>query len=120
MGKNGCGKSTLLKAVENELTTDGRKRYITPERGGVLIYQPNVEQNLTSDVNWLGASRRANQFNQFREQSVVQFRRLELNVYRGAEARGEVADFGVNVQRLNGLLDNIELRNVDSTFKFLF
>jgi energy-coupling factor transporter ATP-binding protein EcfA2 len=118
LGKNGCGKSTLLKAVENGLATDGHKRYITPERGGVLIYQPNVEQNLTSDVNWLGSSRRANQFNQFREQSVVQFRRLELNVYRGAEARGEVANFGANVERLNGLLDNIELRNVDSTFKF--
>ncbi|HEY5342689.1 MAG TPA: AAA family ATPase [Solirubrobacteraceae bacterium] len=118
LGKNGCGKSTLLKAVENGLTTDGHKRYITPERGGVLIYQPNVEQNLTENVNWLENTRRNNQFNQFREQSVVQFRRLELNVYRGAESRGEVANFGVNVERLNGLLDNIELRNVDSTFKF--
>jgi energy-coupling factor transporter ATP-binding protein EcfA2 len=118
LGKNGCGKSTLLKAVENELTTDGRKRYITPERGGVLSYQPNVEQNLTENESWLGNSRRNNQFNQFREQSVVQFRRLELNVYRDAEAQGEVANFGANVERLNGLLDNIELRNVDSTFKF--
>jgi predicted ATPase len=118
LGKNGCGKSTLLKAVEDGLTTDGRKRYITPERGGVLSYEPNVEQNLTSNEQWLGVTRRANQFNQFREQSVVQFRRLELNVYRGAETRGEVANFGANVHRLNGLLDNIELRNVDSMFKF--
>ena len=118
LGKNGCGKSTLLKAIDAGLTTDGHKRYITPERGGVLSYQPNVEQNVTSNVNWLGTSRRANQFNQFREQSVVQFRRLELNVYRGAEARGEIANFGANIERLNGLLDNIELRSVDSTFKF--
>jgi ABC-type branched-subunit amino acid transport system ATPase component len=118
LGKNGCGKSTLLKAVENGLTTDGHKRYITPERGGVLTYQPNVEQNFTENENWLGNSRRNNQFNQFREQSVVQFRRLELNVYRGAEARGEVANFGANVERLNELLDNIELRSVDSMFKF--
>ncbi len=81
LGKNGCGKSTLLKSVENGLTTDGHKRYITPERGGVLVYQPNVEQNISSDANWLGASRRANQFSQFREQSVVQFRRLELRAY---------------------------------------
>jgi energy-coupling factor transporter ATP-binding protein EcfA2 len=118
LGKNGCGKSTLLKTVESGFTTDGHKRYITPERGGVLVYQPSVEQNLTSDANWIDTSRRANQFNQFREQSVVQFRRLELNVYRGAESRGEVANFGANVERLNSLLDNIELRNIDSTFKF--
>jgi ATPase subunit of ABC transporter with duplicated ATPase domains len=73
LGKNGCGKSTLLKAVENGLTTGGRKRYITPERGGVLTYQPSVEQNLTSNVNWLGESCRANQFNQFREQASCSF-----------------------------------------------
>jgi ABC-type cobalamin/Fe3+-siderophores transport system ATPase subunit len=39
LGKNGCGKSTLLKAFEQALRTEGDKKYITPERGGVLTYE---------------------------------------------------------------------------------
>jgi ABC-type phosphate transport system ATPase subunit len=85
LGKNGCGKSTLLKAVERTLDADGFKKYITPERGGVLIYEPNVEQNLNSNAGWLGELRRQNQFPQFRQQSIVQFRRLELAVLRASE-----------------------------------
>jgi len=31
LGKNGSGKSTLLKIVEQNLETDGQKKYVTPE-----------------------------------------------------------------------------------------
>lgn len=117
LGKNGCGKSTLLKAVEAALPTEGRKKYITPERGGVLNYQPNIELNLSSDLQWLGNTRRVNQLPEFRQQSVAQFRRLELNVFRAKEAAHEVADFQPYIDRLNVLLDNIEVRRVDPTFK---
>jgi energy-coupling factor transporter ATP-binding protein EcfA2 len=117
LGKNGCGKSTLLKAVETSITTDGRKKYITPERGGTLNYEPNIELSLSSDLQWLGNTRRVNQLAQFRQQSVAQFRRLELNVFRASEAKREVANFQPYIDRLNVLLDNIEVRRVDPTFK---
>lgn len=60
LGKNGSGKSTLLKRFEHELTGDdvGTKKYITPERGGTLSYQANVEQNHSTGPTWLSESRR--------------------------------------------------------------
>lgn len=115
LGKNGSGKSTLLKVVEQNLETPGEKRYVTPERGGTLTYEAGIEHNLTTDVNWLRSSRRVNQFTQFRQQSMAQFRRLELAVFRGSE-RTAVADFQPYVDRLNGLLDNIEIQRNETTF----
>ena len=87
LGKNGCGKSTLLKAIESQLSNqDGWKTtYITPERGGVLIHQPNIEQNITSNIQWLASTRRANQFTQFREQTLSQYRKLERRIQSDLE-----------------------------------
>lgn len=44
LGKNGCGKSTLLKAIENQSSgaNIGKKKYVTPERGGALIYEAGI------------------------------------------------------------------------------
>ena len=119
LGKNGCGKSTLLKDVERGLTDPnvGRKKYVTPERGGVLVYEPNVDNNMSSNANWLEKSRRVNQFGQFREQSVAQFRKLEVGTYRASEAAGQVAAFQPTVDRMNTLLDNVEVRRDEMTFK---
>jgi len=46
IGKNGCGKSSLLRALEQTLarTPDWFVKYITPERGGPLTYDANIEQ----------------------------------------------------------------------------
>lgn len=73
LGKNGCGKSTLLKSIEGHLDRAewGNTKYITPERGGSLIYEAGIEQNILTNLNWLPESRRKNQFNQFRQQSVI-------------------------------------------------
>ncbi len=119
MGKNGCGKSTLLKNVEQGLQSEdiGRKRYVTPERGGVLVYEPNVDNNMSSNARWLEQSRRVNQFNQFREQSMAQFRKLEVGTFRASEAAGQVAAFQPIVDRMNALLDNVEVRRDEMTFK---
>jgi len=114
LGKNGSGKSTLLKAVEAALNSDGQKKYITPERGGALDYEPHIEQSLTSNLQWLSETRRVNQFGQFRQQSVAQFRRLELAVFRASEKKG-IANFDPYIERLNSLLDHIEVRRVDPT-----
>lgn len=119
LGKNGCGKSTLLKQADSQLASAdiGKKKYVTPERGGVLTYEAGIDQNITANLTWLAESRRVNQFAQFKQQSAVQFRRLELLVLREAEAKAAVADFAPYVEKLNTLLDNIELRRIDPTFK---
>ncbi len=63
LGKNGCGKSTLLKALDQHLSGAelGRKKYVTPERGGVLVYEAGIEQNIISNPTWIAETRRVNQ-----------------------------------------------------------
>jgi predicted ATPase len=112
LGKNGCGKSTLLKLFDTHLMGEevGLVKYITPERGGLLMYQPGIEQSITSDKNWMPQTRRVNQLDQFRQQSMAQYRRLESLIHREFEDRGEPANFALYLEQLNGLLDNIRLR----------
>jgi ATPase subunit of ABC transporter with duplicated ATPase domains len=124
VGKNGCGKSTVLKQVEHALSGDtnfGRVRYITPERGGRLHYEPNVEQTILNEANWLSNSRRANQFTQFREQSMVQYRKLELLCLREIESTPSLRQdpgytFDTTISKINSLLDNVEIRREESDF----
>lgn len=121
LGKNGCGKSTVLRQVETSIPADsaewGVKRYVTPERGGALIYQANVEQQINNDQSNLRQTRLVNQYSQFREQSVVQFRKLELKVLRDLEAQTRTEGFQPQVDQINRLLDNIEIRRSDTSFK---
>lgn len=83
IGKNGAGKSTLLRA----LNAGARPhiKYVSPERGGTLKYDPNVDNNISSNVNWLKDTRQTNRFEQFRQQSAAQFRNLETAVLREIE-----------------------------------
>lgn len=112
LGKNGCGKSTLLKLFDTNVVGEdvGLVKYITPERGGLLTYQPGIEQSITSNKNWMAETRRVNQLDQFRQQSMAQYRRLESLIHREFEDRGEPANFALYLEQLNGLLDNIRLR----------
>jgi energy-coupling factor transporter ATP-binding protein EcfA2 len=118
LGKNGAGKSTILKACEAGVDPSqvATKRYVTPERGGALVYEGNVEQTMMQNPTWMADTRRVNQFERFRQQSIAQFRRLELLVLRQSELAREVADFNGFITRLNSLLDNIELRRDEATF----
>jgi predicted ATPase len=123
LGKNGCGKSTMLRQVEAQLSNDsayGKTKYLTPERGGALIYEAGVEQSLSNNINWLSGQRRRNQANNFRQQSVAQYRKLETLVLREIESsrRGEIDyTFAVYINKINSLLDNIEIKRNDTTFK---
>lgn len=59
LGKNGCGKSHLLKRLEQALVGKadiGALRYISPERAGMLQYEPGVEQALTSSPSSMAAA----------------------------------------------------------------
>jgi len=124
LGKNGCGKSTMLRLVVQGLLGQsqvyGKTKYITPERGGSLIYEAGIEQALTNDINWLSGQRRGNQTSNFRQQSVAQYKKLEILVLR--EIENEKRDdknykFDLYVNKINSLLDNIEIKRHDAAFK---
>lgn len=124
LGKNGCGKSSALKALEQQLRGQahvGAVRYITPERGGQLQYEPGIEHNITSNINWLSDTRRVNRFEQFRQQSVAQFRKLEILSLREIEADKALREnldytFDSIVLKINSLLDNVEIKRADAGF----
>lgn len=128
LGKNGCGKSTLLRELEHELQRDvsfsGHVRYLSPERGGELKYDPSMERNVASSDTWLDEYRRKNQAVKFRQQSVIQYRKLELLVLREIEQNEELrADpeytFEKTIDRINSLLDNIKIVRADSDFQIV-
>lgn len=116
LGKNGCGKSTLLKTLDSSLEADeaySKVQYITPERGGALIYDSSVEQNTNSSPEWLNQSRRVNQFQLFKNQTVIQYRVLETQVLREFERAHEAGEtpkgFNDTVDLINSLLDNVQI-----------
>lgn len=121
LGKNGSGKSTMLRQVEQGLSSQslayGKSKYITPERGGALVYMSGIEDNISRDVNWLAGDRRKNQTAYFRQQTVSQYKKLELLVLREFEQDQNRGKFDPYIAKVNSLLDNIEVRRADTTFK---
>jgi len=125
LGKNGYGKSTALKAFEQSFRGQeeiGAVKYITPERGGKLQYEPDIEHSITNNVNWLYDTRRVNRFERFRQQSVAQFRKLELLALREIEKDANLRanldyTFDSVVEKINALLENVEVRRSDAGFK---
>lgn len=118
LGKNGCGKSTLLRKVEMHLTQEQQdvkhSRYLIPERGGLLNYEAGIEQNIANDVNHISTTRRRNQLNNFRQQSVVQYRKLKDIVLEAIERNRDdkinYPAFDTYITKINSLLDNVEIR----------
>lgn len=128
LGKNGCGKSYLLKQLDQHLVGRpgmGKIRYLSPERGGLLRFQWDIEQNIENDQNWITGERRRNQASNFRQQSVTLFRRLQNLVLHEIEREhtrpGYVPrTFDTTVEKLNTLLDRVKLkREIDKAFKIL-
>ncbi len=124
LGKNGCGKSHVLKATERTILrrgNNGAVKYLSPERGGVLLYNPNIDNNINQSSHWLSETRRKNQAGNFKEQSAVQFRKLELITLRAIlDDPVKRADlkltFNSTIEIINKLLDHVEIRNGDSSF----
>lgn len=121
LGKNGCGKSFLLKLTEQQIRNRpdmGQVRYISPERGGVLSYEPGIDQQIGNNPNWLVNSRRQNQTSNFRQQSASLFRRLELLFLRKFEKEHSLVgyvpqSFDLVIDQLNTLLDRVKLERHD-------
>lgn len=112
IGKNGAGKSTLLRALN--AATRPHFKYISPERGGTLKYDPNVDNSISVSVDWLKNTRQTNRFEQFRQQSAAQFRSLETAVLREIEKVPEKrADasytFDTILGQINDLLPAIKM-----------
>ena len=116
LGKNGSGKSTLLKRVEQRLTTQnvGEVNYVTPERGGALRYEAGVEQNVITGGDWSKDQKRTNQWSQFKNYSVAQYRRLETLSLREIESNHEIRGnfaltFDTTIGKINSLLTNVKV-----------
>jgi predicted ATP-dependent endonuclease of OLD family len=117
LGKNGCGKSFMMKQIEaiiGKRPEYGLVRYISPERGGNLVYEPGIDQAMAQNTEWIRDARRSNQSANFRQQSATLFRRLELLVLREIETEhtkdGYVPRrFQDTIDKINVLLDRVRL-----------
>lgn len=117
LGKNGSGKSTLLREFEQNrktLPNLGTARYITPERGGLLTYEGGIETSLARNPTWGDEVRRNNRFDNFRQTSVSEFRRLETLVLRKIEKDTSIRQdmnfsFDATLTSINELLDHVEI-----------
>jgi len=119
LGKNGAGKSTLLRKLDINGTLN--TKYISPERGGSLKYDPNVDSSMSQNANWLTSTRRKNQAGNFRQQSTAQFRNLELMILREIEqdnTKRQDLDykFDTTLEKINNLLPAINLIRTDIGF----
>jgi hypothetical protein len=106
----------LLRRLDEKLGGNAEwfVRYITPERGGSLAYNAGVDQNVLGTGTWLGDTRRTNRFEQFREQTVSQYRTLELAVLRETENDEKLHNdhaykFQTVVDQINSLLPLVRL-----------
>lgn len=110
LGKNGSGKSRLLRGLDNYNFSDEHSlntKYITPERGGSLKHDPNLERSISRDERWLPRQLRTNQYTQFKEQSVLQYRKLEKLVLREMESNLEKKMTIIRSQSLIGSVINL-------------
>lgn len=76
LGKNGSGKSSVLRECSERFIEGYLIKYITPQRGGTLIFEVSTEQNVRLNADWLDSMRRRNSENNFKNQTIVQFKRL--------------------------------------------
>ncbi|WP_321389256.1 AAA family ATPase [Emcibacter sp.] len=120
LGKNGAGKSSLLREIDAFHATN--TKYISPERGGTLKYDPNVDNNMFRNENWIIEDRRKNRTEQFRQQSTAQFRNLEVMVLREIEANEKLRNdlsykFDTTLKKINDLLPKVSLQRADRGFE---
>lgn len=110
--KNWCWKSTLLREIETGLREDssnGLITYISPERWWILRYDSGVENAISRNKEWTTNERRKNGVINFRQQTISQYRKLELIVWREFQENQSNSKFTEIVKIINDLLSNIEL-----------
>jgi len=121
LGKNGSGKSTILRHLQSNfhsIENFGKSKYITPERGGALVYDAGVEQNLSNE-SWTN-ERMKNLAPAFRQQSVAQYRKLKdiiLEEIENEKRSDKDYKFDLYIDKINSLLDNIKIQRNGASFK---
>ncbi len=116
LGKNGSGKSTLLRAIDSSNQFD--TKYISPERGGILQNDPNIENNMAHNQNWMVQDRRKNRTENFRQQTFVQFKNLELLILREIDKnRNSPESVEKVLSQINDLLPAVVIRPAEPGFK---
>jgi ABC-type cobalamin/Fe3+-siderophores transport system ATPase subunit len=118
LGKNGCGKSVLLRELDASRTGWSHVKYLSPERGGSIIYAPGIDDDMNRNEGYLDSSRRKNHDENFRQKSMVQLRQLEILVNRKMSkdvkvGRPVVKHFDDVIESINALLGNIYLQAGD-------
>ncbi|MDZ7611553.1 MAG: AAA family ATPase [Candidatus Moranbacteria bacterium] len=120
MGKNGCGKSVMMRSLEKALREKesfGNIVYISPERGGGLKYNSSVAQNMSNQIDWhLQTRGQKNRTDNFKEQTYFQFNKLELATFRDQQEKEKTANFIDIINKINDLLDNIEIKQEGQAF----
>lgn len=126
IGKNGTGKSQILRHFDQHLRNGPDRylvKYLSPERGGNLMFDASVENNLQSIATWGADIRRRNRVSNFREMSFAEFRLLETLVLRSIETdpvkrADKTFTFNTTVELINALLDSVKLvRTASSGFE---
>ena len=125
IGKNGCGKSTLLRFLDQN--KNGLKdqvasiKYLTPERGGQLILDAGIA-NQIPNVNWLDGTLRRNRAEQFKQISAANFDDLQFNILKKIQddpvLRASDFSFSDILDQMNILLDNVEIVVTDRRLLF--
>lgn len=119
LGKNGCGKSVLLREIQRTKAGIGANiGYIVPERAGTLVYESGVVQMLSKNPEWLSTQRQNNSVENFMQQAVAQFAKLEIQVMRNIEKNPALradTSFGFDkyIVAINELLDHVEIQRND-------
>lgn len=119
MWKNWCWKSTTMRTLLNGLKSEASfwsLKYLSPERWGALYYEPNIERSLNDSPSWLEWSRAQNRTDNFRQQTVAQYRNLEIYTLRTFQEDTTRSKFNDVIDNINSLLDNIEIKSEWITF----
>lgn len=127
IGRNGAGKSRFLRGLESSFGGNHGEiniRYISPERGGTFQKEGNVENNLSSNSDWLRHMWSKNQWVNFKQAASTHFREVETIYLRRLESNKDIrSNFERNfrndkVDKVNKLLTNVSIEQHGSNFIF--
>lgn len=107
MGKNGCGKSILLRIFDSKPELD--TTYISPERGGNIEYNSELENKVAHPLYDESSERRKNQSVAFRSASTIKLYNFLHSFLKrtGVQYIGSYPEIDRFLQKINLLLDNI-------------
>ncbi|PCI25448.1 hypothetical protein COB57_01875 [Candidatus Peregrinibacteria bacterium] len=118
MGKNGSGKSTLLQQAVDSKGNNIQYKYISPERGGILVADANIANNIHGSPNNIITTRKQNQLINFKRQTFVLFETLERNTLRKFEKNPELPSFQSSIDKINTLLTHVKIERNNDTSGF--